>query len=212
MKILNTFDNNSEEWVENYLKKIKTLNNNEKIENSIKNIDFANRNIFLDSVTPAVAKDIDQIIRFWNLIDEKESMSLRKPIKIYMNTLGGSLTAALTIVDTIRLSRTPVYTINVGTVYKESIYIYLAGRKKYSYPRASFYWEKEIPSINVISDIQCNYEDFLDSQKLELKDLLMNGTKITDSDYEKRKGWWMTAEKAYELHICNEVLRSNHLL
>jgi ATP-dependent Clp protease, protease subunit len=215
MKILNAFDNNSEEWTENYLKKIKSIGN-EKLEYSIKNIDFVNRNIFLDTITPTIAKEIDQIIRFWNLVDEKDIMktelSSRKPIKIYISSFGGSLSAALTLVDTIRLSKTPVYTINAGTVYKESIYVYLAGRKKYSYPRASFYWEKDMSSINVFSDVQCNYEDFLESQKLELKDLLMDGTKITDNDYEKRKGWWMTADKAYELHICNEVLRSNHLL
>lgn len=181
----------------------------------VHNINFVNRNIYLSSITPTVAKEIDEVIRFWNLVDEKDindsEVGAREPIKFYIDTLGGSLSAAMSIVDSIKLSKTPVYTINIGTVYKEGFYIYLAGRKRFSYPRSSFYWEKDIMPFN-ITETQSNYDDFLEDQKLELKDLVLENTRITENDYEKRKGWWMTAEKANSLHVCNEVLRKNHLL
>lgn len=213
MKIWNTSEN-SEKWVNNIIRNIKDISV-DRLEELLPHIDFVNRNIYLDSITPSIATKIDAVIRFWNLIDEKDINNLdigaREPIKFYICTLGGSLSAAMSIVDTIKLSKTPVYTINTGTVYKEGFYVYLAGRKRFSYPRASFYWEKDIMPFN-ITETQSNYDDFLEDQKLELKDLVLESTRITENDYEKRKGWWMTAEKANSLHVCNEVLRNSHLL
>ena len=45
------------------------------------------------------------------------------------------------ILDAIKLSKTPVYTINIGTVQKESLYIFLSGFLRYSYPNSTFLYE-----------------------------------------------------------------------
>jgi ATP-dependent Clp protease protease subunit len=151
------------------------------------------------------------MIRLWNSIDEDTIQETRTPIKIYINSLGGSLSAALSIVDSIKLSRTPVYTINRGTVYKESLYVYLAGTRKYAYPRSSFYFEKGLKPFKVNDIVDDNYSAYCDTVIAELKEMLLDGTKVSESEYEKRNGWWITAEKAYELKICNEVLRGKFL-
>ena len=46
------------------------------------------------------------------------------------------------------------------------------------------------------------------AQALEVKDMVLEATKITETDYENRKGWWLTADKANELLVCHEVLRN----
>ena len=38
--------------------------------------------------------------------------------------------------------------------------------------------------------------------------MILETTKITENDYENRKGWWLTADKANELKVCHEVLRN----
>jgi hypothetical protein len=38
--------------------------------------------------------------------------------------------------------------------------------------------------------------------------MVLEATKITETDYENRKGWWLTADKANELLVCHEVLRN----
>ena len=177
---------------------------------SITTASLLNREFYLDNITPTCATEFDKFVRFWNNIDGDLEFALREPIKLYIDSRGGSLLSALTIIDTIKLSRTPIYTINIGNVFKESFYIYLAGLKRYSYPRASFYWEKDLDFFNM-GDTQSNYEDFLEQQKQELKEMLIQNTKITESEYDKRKGWWLSAEKANTLHICNEVLRTKHI-
>lgn len=170
-----------------------------------------NREIFIGSLTPEVADRIDRTIRFWNNVDEYrygDIISERPPIKIYIDSFGGSLSAALTLVDSIKLSKTMVYTINIGTVYKEAFFVFLAGHKRFSYPRSTFLYERDLKLFDGMDSAQSNYVDFCEKQALELKDMLMEKTKITENEYEKRKSWWITPSKAYELHICNEVLRS----
>lgn len=182
----------------------------EQLYTAIEVTSHLNREFYLDNITPTIANQFDKFVRFWNNVDEDSIMTQREPIKLYIDSRGGSLSAALTIIDTIKLSRTPVYTVNIGNVFKEAFYIYLAGLKRYSYPRASFYYEKDLAFFN-LGEAQSNYEDFIKEQQIELHDMLMEGTKVTESDYEKRSGWWLTPEKAYNLHICNEVLRSKHI-
>lgn len=198
-------------------KNVKTEYYASMVETKTPNLDFLqmldtatylNREIYIDSLTPAVADKVNKILYFWNDVDEDsiQPISERKPIKIYINSQGGSLNAALTIVDAIKVSKTPVYTINIGMVYKESFYVFLAGHRRYSYPRAIFYYEKNQEQFD-ITDGQTNYSDFSEKQNQELKDMLLDGTKFTESDYDKRKGMWFSAERAYELKVCNEVLR-----
>ena len=203
---------NSQNWRDTYVNKIFTNfdGNLEQLYTSIDVTSHLNREFYLDNITPTIANQFDKFVRFWNNVDKDSIMTQREPIKLYIDSRGGSLSAALTIIDTIKLSRTPVYTINIGNVFKEAFYIYLAGLKRYSYPRASFYYEKDLSFFN-LGEAQSNYEDFIKDQQTELHDMLMEGTKITESDYEKRSGWWLTPEKAYNLRICNEVLRSKHI-
>lgn len=165
-----------------------------------------NREIIINSITPQEAEKLDRFIRFWNDIDEIVPYSEREPIKIYINCIGGTLAPVFTMIDSIKLSRTPVYTINIGTVYREAFYLFLTGLKRYSYPRATFYFEKQTGFFDAM-DTQSNYEDFCNKQKQEIKSMILENTKITESEYDKRQGWWLTAEQANELKICNEVLR-----
>lgn len=179
------------------------------INDCIDYVDAMSREIYLNSLTPAAADQIEKTIRFWNNIDDAETPLIadRKPINIYIDSFGGSLGAAFTIVDIIKNSKTPVYTINIGVCQKEALYPYLAGHKRYAYPRSSFYLDKNIDRLD-LSEGQSNYEDFIKKQAFELKDMVLEATKITETDYDNRKGWWLTADKASELKICQEVLRN----
>lgn len=171
-----------------------------------------NREIYIDTITPQVANRIEKVIRFWNSIDDDSTVEVmdRQPIKIYINSKGGLLEAAFTIIDAIKLSKTPVYTINTGTVSKEAFYIFLAGINRFSYPRASFFYKRE-ESFYGIMEEEANYEAFYQKQMEELKQMILERTKISEQEYDKKSTMWLTAEQAYESRICTEVLRSKTL-
>jgi ATP-dependent Clp protease protease subunit len=203
---MKNFNKNKRNCYEYFIK-----NPDYKISNLLLDNSFNNREISINSITAETAEQIDNLIRLWNSIDEESIQEERTPIKIYINSLGGSLSAALSIVDSIKLSRTPVCTINRGNVCKESFYIFLAGMRRYSYPRSSFYFEKGLKPFNINDSIDDNYNAYCDTIAAELKSMILENTKISESEYEKRNGWWITAEKSYELKISHEVLRSKFL-
>lgn len=169
-----------------------------------------NREIYLNAITPTEIDNICKIIQLWNRIDEQNNInfSARKPIIIYIDSQGGVLSSTFTLMDCIKLSKTPVYTVNIGLAHKEAFYIFLQGHKRYSYPRASFLIEKSIQQFTE-DDIQSNYQYFCEKQLVELKDLVLEKTKVSENDYLDRNRWWIDADKAFELKICNEILRTS---
>lgn len=174
-----------------------------------------NREIYISTITPEVAEKVDKIIRMWNYIDEDEMVeySKRHPIKIYMNSLGGDFNSMLTIMDAIKLSKTPVHTINTGVVQREAFFIYSMGHQRYAYPRSTFLYERDLKHLSDTSEQVDKYIIFYQRQLLDIKDLIIEKTKITENEYNKHlKGaWWMTADDAYKLRVCNDILYTTTL-
>lgn len=169
-----------------------------------------NREIYLTTITSQTAESIDRIVRMWNYIDDTEivEFSKRHPIKIYMNSLGGDFNAMLTIMDVIKMSKTPVQTINIGVVQKEAFFIYAMGHQRYAYPRATFLYERDLKHLDDAEEQTDKYVNFYLRQLNEIKDLVIEKTKITENEYNKHlKGcWWMSAEDAHKLRVCTEIL------
>lgn len=169
-----------------------------------------NREIYISTITPQVAEMVDKTIRMWNYVDDTETVeySKRYPIKIYMNSLGGDFNAMLTIMDSIKMSKTPVHTINTGVVQKEAFFIYSMGHQRYAYPRATFLYERDLKHLDETDEQVDKYATFYQRQLTEIKDLIIEKTKITENEYNKHlKGvWWMTSEDAYKLRVCTEIL------
>ena len=169
-----------------------------------------NREIYLTTITAQTAEAIDRIVRMWNYVDDTEivEFSKRHPIKIYMNSLGGDFNAMLTIMDVIKMSKTPVQTINIGVVQKEAFFIYAMGHQRYAYPRATFLYERDLKHLDNSDEQTDKYVNFYLRQLDEIKDLVIEKTKITENEYNKhlKACWWMTAEDAHKLRVCTEIL------
>lgn len=169
-----------------------------------------NREIYITSITPQTAEAFDKVIRMWNNIDDVEAIEYtkREPIKVYINSLGGDFNAMFTMMDSIKMSRTPIHTINIGVVQKEAFFIYIMGHQRHSYPRASFLFERDLKHLDDADANTDKYVNFYTRQLTDLKDSLLEKTKITDVEYSKHlKGvWWIAAEDAHKLRICTEIL------
>lgn len=172
-----------------------------------------NREIQLDNITPQIATQIDILIRYWNLVDEELSLTLKDkdPIKIYINSKGGDLDSAITIVNAIKMSRTPVYTYNIGTTYQESFLIYLAGHKRFAYQNAIFMYLVKDFNIQENESNFYTIDALKEKRQKDIKDFIIEKISITEAQYEKHKKaeWWFSAEEAQKIRICNELVR-NH--
>ncbi len=185
-------------------KSIKSISTLEEINNYLQ---INEREIFIDILSPQIANQTNRLIRFWNLQDESDFLSLtdRKPIKIYINSLGGGLDAALTICDTIKNSKTPVHTYNIGHADLESLLIYLSGHKRFGY----------VNSVYTISDsIIPKSEDTKDNSTYFIKHYIENlfAEKTTMQEnqivkYTTSGKYVLTSEDAYKFHIINQIVR-----
>ena len=165
-----------------------------------------------DVIDEEIGDAVESIIRFWNKLDDDMGtpISEREPIKVYINTPGGSLHATLTMVDAIRMSKTPVYTINTGTAFSGGFFIFISGHMRYSYPHATFLFHEGSTGGGGPQDAGKfrNYASFYDKMLEKLKVLTLENTKIAEEVYDKHKldDWWIFAEEAMKLGICDEII------
>lgn len=169
---------------------------------------YNDRNLVIADIGPDLAIAVDSIIRFWNKVDENIPLEERQPIKLYIHSPGGYLTSAFAIIDTVKLSKTPVHTIAIGDVYSGGFFIFLAGDKKYTYPHASFLYHEGATANGGDANKFRNFAKFYEVQLEQLRQIVLKNSSITEEEYEKhiKDDWWLTAEEAVSYGIADEIL------
>ena len=166
------------------------------------------RNIFIGDIDN-IADTVDAVIRFWNNYDNQRNIPIdeREPIKLYIDSYGGSLTEAFTICDSIKLSKTPIWTINIGTAYSGGFLIAICGDRRYAYPHASYLFHEGATGNSADANKFRNFADFYQIQLEQLKDIILKHTSITSEKYKEkqRDDWWITADEAVDLKICDVI-------
>ncbi len=196
------------------------LGNNPVLQEDSSKIDFENildysnsldRQLYIGDITEGVGIAVDTVIRFWNKYDEDHNIPTtdRKPIRIYIDSPGGSLTDTLTVIDAIKLSKTPVYTICVGCAYSGGFFIFISGHKRYCYPNSTFLYHEGSTANGGDAGKFRNFAEFYDKQLEVLKQITVSNTNIDEELYEKhrRDDWWMLASEALDLGVCDEILK-----
>lgn len=160
-------------------------------------IEAINRINRQDSITEAILK-VDGI-------EQK-----RQPIKIYINTPGGSVTDGLALIGVISSSKTPIHTIANGSVCSMGIPILLSGHKRYSLKFTSF-------MIHSISSMAFGFIKEIEDSAREskrLQDIVFNyikeRTHISDKKlnkiYNKKEDYFIDENKALRLNIIEEII------
>lgn len=175
------------------------------------NLDSAlKREIFLFDIVEGTGVSIYEQINFWNRYDDKHNIPIeeRQPIKIYINSGGGYLSETFTIIDAIKTSRTPVWTINIGLALSGGFFSFITGHKRIATPRSSFLFHEGSTSNAGTSGQFENYTTYYKKQLQILKDLVLDNTKIIEEEYEKihKDDIWYTADEALEKGICDKIM------
>ena len=168
-----------------------------------------NRAILLGSIVDGVGSSVDTYIRYWNREDNKKGIPIeeREPIKIYVDSYGGSLIDTFTMIDAINMSKTPVWTICTGAAYSGGFFTFIAGHKRIAYPLASFLYHEGSTGNMADAGKFRNFADFYTKQLDQLKDITLKYTKITPEEYQEhiKDDWWLTANEAINYGICDEI-------
>ena len=169
------------------------------------------REIFLSAIGDGTGFYIDSFIRYWNKCDNENNIPIeeRKPIKIYIDSVGGSLLDTFVMIDSIKLSKTPVWTIAIGCVYSGGFFTFITGHKRFAYAHASFlYHEGSITAGGTSGQFE-NQSAFYKRQLGQLKDIVTQNTSISEEEYEdiKKDDVWYTVEDGIEKGFVDEVMK-----
>lgn len=164
-----------------------------------------------ENITSMSVKDIIRDIMEINNDDDIKERDYkdwdRKPIKLFINSFGGSVYDGLALVDTIKQSKTPVHTISIGSSMSMGFWIYLAGHKRLVGENATL----------MFHDISTVVWDKTEGIKQEVKELerlqAMLSQHITSTslvkqetldDYITRKAeWYIPADEAIKLKLAD---------
>ena len=178
--------------------------------------DLEKRIIWLEEeVTENTLEFVRKIIE-WNREDEMNGLEPkdRKPIKIFFFSPGGDLDVNYALIDTIRLSKTPVYGINIGRCCSAAAYIYLSCHHRYMMNHSYFVFHQGSSqlsgSYNEVVAIMNDYQ----GQVAELSNLMKERTLYTEEEIMDNivTVWYVRKEEALEKGVCHEIINDISVL
>lgn len=204
---MSDFDFLFDQMDENVKKDIKDFSDVLNLDSALK------REVYINGeICDGVGSSTDGVIRFWNRYDDAHNIPIeeRKPIKIYIDSVGGSLVDTFSMIDSIALSKTPVWTICTGAAYSGGCFLFIAGDRRIAYPKASFMMHEGATSTGGDAHKFVNYTSFYKKELAELKDHVLKFTKMSDEEYEniRRDDYWLTSAEALEKGFCDEIATS----
>lgn len=168
-----------------------------------------NRNIVLTDIDTSIGDSVNSYIQFFNRIDQEKKIDVNKrtPIKIYIDSNGGNLEACFTIIDAITMSKTPVWTINIGKAYSAGFFIFITGHKRFAYPNSSFLFHEGSTGIYQDANKFKNYADFYKQQLERLRTITLKHTQIEPEEYDKhvKDDWWFNVDEALKYGVTDKI-------
>jgi ATP-dependent Clp protease protease subunit len=173
--------------------------------------------ILSDYVEMGTVKPLIQAIYDINMEDLKEEEKLkdykRKPIHLIVNSFGGSVYDGFALIGAIELSKTPVWTICLGSAMSMGLPILLAGHKRFIHRFGTVMYH-EVSSF-VWGKLDYFKQEVTEMQRLQtlMDDMITEKTNIMQDKLEEvknRKGeWYITADDAKKLGIVDAVIDAN---
>jgi ATP-dependent protease ClpP protease subunit len=171
--------------------------------------DLENRTYWLNDEINHFTFDLVQYILRWNKEDKGIPTEERKPIRIIVDCHGGMLSVTKTIVNIIKMSKTPVHMFALGFVASGASMIYLAGHKRYALPNTTFLLHKgNCGGLSGTFDELLAFMEDYQKDVAELIDFYKENTKFSPEDIENKiQGeWYIRIDEALENGIVDEIV------
>lgn len=140
--------------------------------------------VFSDYIEDIVLDDIILYILKWNKEDKNLPTEARKPIWIYLDSPGGSVIKGLNVIDVIKNSKTPVYTVCLSQCASMAFHIFISGNKRYCFKNSVLLIHDGQVSIENSSSKAKDTMKFIDNLDERVKQHVLSHTNITSEFYE----------------------------
>ena len=128
--------------------------------------------ISLESVLPVI-----QSIHEINREDYNTPVDAREPINLYINSIGGDVIAAFTLISVMESSVTPINTHAVGEVLSAALLIFIVGDRRIAYKHSTFMYHS-------VSAVHAGDSKHIDVQYAYTKNIQERIEEITQNNFQ----------------------------
>ena len=179
-------------------------------------VDLEKRIFWLDEeVTPYLLELVKYIVR-WNAEDAEFDLvsEARKPIRIFFFSPGGDLDINYALIDTIKMSKTPIIGVNIGQCASAAAYIFLSCHKRYMMPHSYFILHQGSGALSGTFEQICAQLEDYQQQVAELSSFVLEHTTYDEETIaEKIVGeWYIRKDEALENGVVHAIVDDMSML
>jgi len=165
------------------------------------------RIFYLDREIDESTLSIQKNILYYNYVDQGVSVDKRKPIIIMIDSIGGQLTEAMSVAATIRLSKTPVYTVNIGEADSGAALILASGSKRFALPYSTALIHSGSGELVGTAEQVESQQKIYKKQVVQMREYMsICGVNKVALNRNKNKEWYMTVEDQIKYGVVDKML------
>lgn len=172
--------------------------------------DELNRVLWIDCEIDTPCMAIVKQIMEYNRADAGKPVEERMPIKLFIDTNGGSVVVMWTLIKAIKMSKTPVYTINISSALSAGAHILAAGHKRFAFPGSTVLIHSGSCSYSGTYEQADSAKKYYDSISKKAEDLLVADTKIDTKTLKKKapSDWYLDEDDALKYGVVDKIVES----
>lgn len=170
--------------------------------------DEQERIFWVDSSIDASLLDLVKMIIRCNREDKGKTTEERVPIKVFIDSPGGDVCALWTTMNAIKMSKTPVYTINYCTAFSAAADLLASGHKRYALPGTSIMVHSGSCMYGGTVEQAENMKKHFDKLSKKITDEFLANTKVDMKKFKKKapSDWYFDEDEALENGIIDEII------
>lgn len=145
-----------------------------------------------------------------NKKEEEEKNFIRKPIKIFINSNGGIVQDAWSLINIISKSKTPIYTYSTGYAHSCGFLIFIAGNKRFITENTFMLYHQPLGgSYGTFQDMK-EYNELFEKHYEILEKFVLERTKISKEKLteirEKKLDWTIFGEDLIKYGVATDMI------
>ena len=166
------------------------------------------RVIWIDYGVDESILEVSKLIMYFNKLDKDIPIEDRQPIKILLYSYGGDGQACFSLLDIIALSKTPVWTINMGVAMSAGLLILLAGHKRFCLKNSTALAHSGSGGTSgTFEQTEAQMKDYQRFVKT-MRDYIIERTDIDTKTLNKYKNkeWFLYSEDQLKYGIVDKII------
>ena len=166
------------------------------------------RIIWVSGVIDEDCLDIAKKIMYYNHEDYGLDPEERIPIRLIIDTNGGSISVMWTIINAIKISKTPVWTVNFCDCLSAGAHILAAGHRRLAFPGSTVLIHSGSCMYSGTQEQADNAKKYFDAIGKAADEQLLADTKIDRKVFKKKSpfDWYISTEEALAYGIVDEII------